>query len=92
MVAVRNSTSWRIAAGDQMVVLSGITPVVDSRKWPGVATSSGALADKPYCHTEPAPHSDRQQEQEVHAQALAFRLAREVDSGNRRRAPSRVPN
>ena len=40
-----------IAAGDQMVVDSGMTPTVFSRKWPGVATSSGALAENPNCQT-----------------------------------------
>ena len=45
MVARVNSTSSRIAAGDQIVVLSGMTPVVDSRKCPGVATNSGGVTN-----------------------------------------------
>jgi hypothetical protein len=35
-----------------MVRESGMTPMVDSRKWPGVATSSGAEADKPNCQMD----------------------------------------
>jgi hypothetical protein len=57
MTASVNVTTRTIAAGDQIVVESGMTPVVFSRKWPGVAIKSGALAEKPNCQTDPAPAS-----------------------------------
>jgi len=40
-----------------MVVVSGMIPVVFSRKCPGVAISSGALPEKPNCQIDPAPAS-----------------------------------
>ena len=46
-----------IAAGDQMVVLNGMTPACCSRKLPGVAIRSGALPDKPNCQIAPPPAS-----------------------------------
>ncbi len=46
-----------MAAGDQIVVLSGMIPVVFSRKCPGVAINSGALPENPNCQIEPAPAS-----------------------------------
>ena len=44
-------TSIRIAGADQMVERRSITPTVLSRKLPCVAMSSGALDDRPNCHT-----------------------------------------
>lgn len=44
-----------MAAGEQIVVESGITPTIDSRKWPGFATSSGPLEDAPYFLRRPKP-------------------------------------
>ena len=55
MVAAVNPTTSPIAAGDQMVEVSGMSPVVGSRKCPGVAINSGALAENPNCQIEPAP-------------------------------------
>ena len=54
-VRARKTGTCTSAAGDQIVVRSGRIPVSCSRKWPGVAISSGALADRPNCHTDPAP-------------------------------------
>jgi hypothetical protein len=47
----------KIEAGAQMVVLRGITPVVFSRKWPGVAINSGALDESPNCQQAFAAHN-----------------------------------
>jgi hypothetical protein len=57
IVAIVNVTTRMMAAGDQIVVHSGITPVVFSRKCPGVAMSSGALPENPNCQIDPAPAS-----------------------------------
>jgi len=46
-----------IEAGDQIVEPSVMIPVLCWRKWPGVAMSSGALAERPNCQTAPAPAS-----------------------------------
>ena len=52
---IGNVTTSAMVAGAQSVVLSGMTPVVFSRKCPGVAMSSGALPEKPNCQIAPAP-------------------------------------
>ena len=57
MQAVVKVTTRTMAAGDQMVVLSGMMPVVFSRKCPGVAINSGALPDSPNCQIAPTPAS-----------------------------------
>ena len=49
-----NVSTMSTAGSDQMVERRLITPTVASRKWPGVAISSGALDDRPNCHTAPA--------------------------------------
>lgn len=54
IAATEKTTSWMMAAGDQMVVERGTMPIVLSRKWPWVATSSGALAERPYCQSAEA--------------------------------------
>ena len=41
--------------GLKIVAVTGMIPIVDSRKWPGVATSSGAEAESPACHVAPIP-------------------------------------
>ena len=46
-----------MAAGAQIVVESGTTPVVSSKKCPGVAINKAALEDKPYCQQAFAPHT-----------------------------------
>src|SRR6266404_8639311 len=51
ITAAANTISWMMAAGDQIVLESGITPITFWRKCPGVATSNGALADKPNCQS-----------------------------------------
>ena len=58
MIRIRYATSIRMAAGAQIVVESGITPVVPSRKCPGVAINKAALEDNPYCQTACAAHTD----------------------------------
>ena len=55
--ATMNDGTRISAAGDQIVVVSGITPACCSRKLPGVAISSGALPDRPNCQIAPAPAS-----------------------------------
>ena len=55
--ATMNDGTRISAAGDQIVVASGITPACCSRKLPGVAISSGALPDRPNCQIAPAPAS-----------------------------------
>jgi hypothetical protein len=50
--AMKKATIYIIDAGLHMVVDKVIMPVVFSRKWPGVATSRGALEESPYCHME----------------------------------------
>ena len=57
ITAMVNVITSTIAAGDQMVVRSGMTPACCSRKLPGVAISSGALPEKPNCQIAPAPAS-----------------------------------
>lgn len=50
----RKASTKAIAAGAKMVVRSGISPVVPSRKCPGVFIRSGALAENPNCQMEVA--------------------------------------
>ena len=45
-------------------------PVVCSRKWPGVAISSGALPENPNCQMDPGTGQRREQEQEIDGNPL----------------------
>ena len=45
--AARNRPTCSIAAGDQIVRVSGITPIMPCRKWPDVASNNGAVAERP---------------------------------------------
>src|SRR5262249_8558300 len=55
MPTIAYKSSWMIAAGDQIVAESGISPMTFCRKCPCVATKSGPLDDNPNCHSAWAP-------------------------------------